>query len=58
MVFIATQHLGYVGLLGDRTEVDKRTKTLDHIVVDRSDRIESDAEAIRSWPPACRCRRS
>jgi hypothetical protein len=35
-------------LLGDRAEVDKRTKALDHIVIDREPEIEADARAIRS----------
>jgi len=38
---------GYVRLLGDRKEVDSLTKKLDHVVVDRQDQIEADAEAIK-----------
>jgi uncharacterized protein YecE (DUF72 family) len=43
----ATGPFGYVRLLGDRKEVDRLTKKLDHIVVDRQDQIEEDAEAIK-----------
>src|SRR5262249_13876673 len=43
----ATGRVGYVRLLGDRNEVDRLTKTLDHIVVDRQDQIHADAEAIK-----------
>jgi uncharacterized protein YecE (DUF72 family) len=43
----ATGPFGYVRLLGDRKEVDRLTKKLDHVVVDRQDQIEEDAEAIR-----------
>jgi uncharacterized protein YecE (DUF72 family) len=39
----ATGPFGYVRLLGDRKEVDK----LDHIVIDRQDQIEEDADAIK-----------
>ena len=42
-----TGPFGYVRLLGDRTEVDALTKTLDHIVIDRTDQIEADARAIK-----------
>jgi uncharacterized protein YecE (DUF72 family) len=42
-----TGPFGYVRLLGDRAEVERRTKTLDHIVLDRSDQIQADAEAIQ-----------
>jgi uncharacterized protein YecE (DUF72 family) len=41
-----TASFAYVRLLGDRAEVDARTKTLDHIVLDRSEQIETDAKAI------------
>src|SRR5262249_49861331 len=37
-----TGPFAYIRLLGDREEVDKRTKTLDHIVVDRSEQIQAD----------------
>ena len=43
----ATGPFGYVRLLGDRKEVDKLTKKLDHVAIDRQDQIEEDAEAIR-----------
>jgi uncharacterized protein YecE (DUF72 family) len=42
-----TGSFGYVRLLGDRAEVDKRTKTLDHIVIDRTDQVRDDAQAVR-----------
>jgi uncharacterized protein YecE (DUF72 family) len=43
----ATGPFGYIRLLGDRNEVDRLTKTLDHIVIDRQDQIHADAEAIK-----------
>jgi hypothetical protein len=43
----ATGTFGYIRLLGDRKEVDRLTKKLDHIVVDRQDQILADAEAIK-----------
>jgi uncharacterized protein YecE (DUF72 family) len=43
---VVTGPFGYVRLLGDRAEVDRLTPTLDHIVIDRSEQIQSDAEAI------------
>jgi uncharacterized protein YecE (DUF72 family) len=43
----ATGRFGYVRLLGDRNEVDRLTKKLDHVVVDRQDQIDADAEAIK-----------
>ena len=43
----ATGPFGYVRLLGDRKEVDKLTKKLDHVVIDRQDQIQADAEAIK-----------
>ncbi len=42
-----TGPFAYVRLLGDRAEVDKRTPTLDHIVVDRIDQVHDDAQAVR-----------
>jgi uncharacterized protein YecE (DUF72 family) len=42
-----TGPFAYIRLLGDRAEVDRLTKTLDHIVVDRQDQLHADAEAIR-----------
>jgi uncharacterized protein YecE (DUF72 family) len=44
---VATGPFAYIRLLGDRAEVDRRPKTLDHVVVDRIAEIESDAKAIR-----------
>jgi uncharacterized protein YecE (DUF72 family) len=42
-----TGPFAYFRLLGDRAEVDKRTKSLDHTVIDRTDQIQADAQAIR-----------
>jgi len=42
-----TGPLAYVRLLGDRAEVDALTQTLDHIVIDRPEQIQADAQAIR-----------
>ena len=42
-----TGPFAYLRLLGDRAEVDKRTETLDHIVIDRGAQIRADAQAIR-----------
>jgi hypothetical protein len=36
-----------VRLLGDREEVDRRTKALNRVVVDRGKQVRRDAEAIR-----------
>jgi uncharacterized protein YecE (DUF72 family) len=44
---VVTGPFGYVRLLGDREEVDKRTKTLDRTVIDRTDQIRADAEVLR-----------
>jgi uncharacterized protein YecE (DUF72 family) len=44
---VATGQFAYFRLLGDRAEVDKLTSTLDHTVIDRSDQIRADAQAIR-----------
>jgi uncharacterized protein YecE (DUF72 family) len=44
---VVTGPFAYLRLLGDRELVDSRTKTLDHVVVDRSAEIASDAKAIR-----------
>jgi hypothetical protein len=41
-----TGPFAYVCLLGDREAVDALTNTLDHIVIDRSDQVAADAEAI------------
>jgi uncharacterized protein YecE (DUF72 family) len=43
----ATGPFGYIRLLGDRKEVDSLTKKLDHVVIDRQDQIQADAEAIK-----------
>jgi len=45
---VITGPFAYVRLLGDRAEVEKLTPTLDKIVIDRSDQIEADAQAIRA----------
>jgi uncharacterized protein YecE (DUF72 family) len=44
---VITGPFAYLRLLGDRALVDNLTKTLDHIVVDRSAEIDSDAQAVR-----------
>lgn len=44
---VVTGPFAYVRLLGDRAEVDKLTKKLDHTVIDRSDQVHADALAIR-----------
>jgi uncharacterized protein YecE (DUF72 family) len=41
-----TGPFAYVRLLGDRAEVDRRTGTLDHVVIDRGDQVQADAAAI------------
>ena len=43
----ATGPFGYIRLLGDRKAVDELTSKLDHIVIDRQDQIQADAEAIK-----------
>jgi hypothetical protein len=42
-----TGPFAYVRLLGHREAVDALTPTLDHIVIDRGDQVEADAQAIR-----------
>ncbi|HEV8061883.1 MAG TPA: DUF72 domain-containing protein [Gemmataceae bacterium] len=42
-----TGPLGYLRLLGDRTEVDKLTNTLNRVVIDRSEQIRQDAQVIK-----------
>jgi CheY-like chemotaxis protein len=42
-----TGPFAYLRLLGDRAEVDALTKTLDHIVIDRPEQIQADAQVIR-----------
>ena len=44
---VITGPFAYVRLLGDREEVDKLTPTLDHIVIDRTDQIQANAQAIK-----------
>ena len=44
---VITGRFAYLRLLGDRAMVDNLTPTLDHIVVDRSVEIDSDAHAIQ-----------
>jgi uncharacterized protein YecE (DUF72 family) len=44
---VVTGSFAYIRLLGDRAEVDARTTTLDHIVIDRSEQVRGAAEAIR-----------
>src|SRR5438552_15971971 len=46
---VVTGPFGYVRSLGDRAEVDKLTKTLDHIVIGRVEPIEARARAIRPF---------
>jgi len=43
-----TDPFAYVRLLGDRDTVDSLTKKLDHVVIDRSEQIKANAQAIRS----------
>src|SRR5262249_22504778 len=42
-----TGPFAYVRLLGDRNAVDALTRTLDRIVIDRTEQLRADAEAIR-----------
>jgi uncharacterized protein YecE (DUF72 family) len=42
-----TGPFAYVRLLGDRNAVDALTPALDHVVIDRSDQLRADAEAIK-----------
>jgi uncharacterized protein YecE (DUF72 family) len=42
-----TGPFAYVRLLGDRAAVDALTPALDHIVIDRSDQLRADADAMR-----------
>jgi uncharacterized protein YecE (DUF72 family) len=44
---VVTGPFAYLRLLGDREEVDKRTQTLDHTVIDRRDQLDADAQAMR-----------
>jgi hypothetical protein len=43
---VVTGPFAYLRLLGDRDAVDALTTKLDHIVIDRSDQVAADAEAI------------
>jgi hypothetical protein len=45
-----TGPFAYFRLLGDRAEVDNLTPTLDPSVIDRTDQIRADAQAIRQLP--------
>jgi hypothetical protein len=47
---VVTGPFAYFRLLGDRAEVEKLTPTLDHTLIDRSDQIRADAQAIRQLP--------
>ena len=42
-----TGPFAYIRLLGDRQAVDALTKTLDHIVIDRTAQLREDAEVVR-----------
>jgi uncharacterized protein YecE (DUF72 family) len=44
---VVTGPLAYIRLLGDRAEVDRLTDTLDHTVIDRSEQIMADAQAMK-----------
>jgi uncharacterized protein YecE (DUF72 family) len=44
---LVTGPFSYFRLLGDREQVDALTKTLDRLVMDRSDQIEADARAVK-----------
>ena len=44
---VVTGPFAYLRLLGDRDAVGARTKTLDHIVIDRGEQVAEDAQAIR-----------
>lgn len=44
---VVTGPFAYVRLLGDRDEVDLRTKSFDRVVVDRSEQLRAAAEATR-----------
>src|SRR5205807_1234000 len=43
---VITGPFAYVRLLGDRAAVDKLTQSLDHTVIDRTEQIKTDAQAI------------
>jgi hypothetical protein len=43
---VVTGPFAYVRLPGDREAVDALTPKLDHVVIDRSDQVAADAEAI------------
>jgi len=44
---VITGPFAYIRLLGDRAAVDALTPTLDHIVIDRTDQIQANAQAIK-----------
>ncbi len=44
---VVTGPFAYLRLLGDRKEVDDLTSTLDHTVIDRTEQIRLDAQAMR-----------
>jgi len=44
---VITGPFAYIRLLGDREAVDNLTPTLDHIVIDRTDQIQANAQAIK-----------
>jgi uncharacterized protein YecE (DUF72 family) len=44
---VVTGPFAYLRLLGDRAEVDKRTETLDHTVIDRSEQLDADAQVMK-----------
>jgi len=43
---VLTGPFAYIRLLGDRAAVDRLTSKLDHVVIDRTEQIQADAEAI------------
>jgi uncharacterized protein YecE (DUF72 family) len=44
---VVTGPFAYLRLLGDRAETERRTRTFDHLVLDRTDQVQADAEAMR-----------
>lgn len=44
---VVTGPFAYVRLIGNRAEVEKHTTFFDHVVVDRTEQLRADAEAIR-----------
>jgi hypothetical protein len=47
---VVTGAFAYLRLLADPEAVDKLTRTLDHIVIDRAEQVKADAEAIKLLP--------